>query len=172
VVILNLTRVVGGARGFTSIPALAGFLGLFVRRRDRPHRASHGAVLQSLAFLRSARTLAAGGHGHRWTRYKVTAFLVGSFFAGIAGGLFAHFVPICTQFLHVHALDQIIVMVCSAAWGASAARSHPRHCDGFTGSAARRRRIPHGDLFRDADRVTTGEYSVTARSTCDRCSTD
>ena len=34
--------------------------------------------------------VAAGAMGINGTRYKVTAFVVGAFFAGIAGGLFAH----------------------------------------------------------------------------------
>jgi branched-chain amino acid transport system permease protein len=34
--------------------------------------------------------IAAGSMGINTTRYKVTAFVTGSFFAGLAGGLYAH----------------------------------------------------------------------------------
>ncbi|MDO8348809.1 MAG: branched-chain amino acid ABC transporter permease, partial [Planctomycetota bacterium] len=34
--------------------------------------------------------IAAGAMGVNPTRYKITAFAIGSFFAGIAGGLYAH----------------------------------------------------------------------------------
>jgi branched-chain amino acid transport system permease protein len=119
VVILNLD-VVGGARGFTGIPALAGFswVYLFVVATivtvNRMVRSARG-----LAFLAVREDdLAADVMGIDSTRYKVTAFLVGSFFAGIAGGLFAHF----DAYLHTNSFTfmrsiEIIVMVVLGGMG-------------------------------------------------------
>jgi len=92
VVILNLD-VVGGARGFGDIPALAGFFWVYlfvVVTIVAIHRMVRSA--RGLAFLAVREDdLAADVMGIDSTRFKVTAFLIGSFFAGIAGGLFAHF---------------------------------------------------------------------------------
>ncbi|HSD11474.1 MAG TPA: branched-chain amino acid ABC transporter permease [Candidatus Binatia bacterium] len=119
VLILNLD-VVGGARGFTGIPALAGFswVYLFVVATivtvNRMVRSARG-----LAFLAVREDdLAADVMGLDSTRYKVTAFLVGSFFAGIAGGLFAHF----DAYLHTNSFTfmrsiEIIVMVVLGGMG-------------------------------------------------------
>jgi branched-chain amino acid transport system permease protein len=119
VVILNLDFV-GGARGFTGIPALAGFFWVYLF-----------AVLTVLTVYRMVRSarglgflavreddLAADVMGVDATRFKVTAFLVGSFFAGIAGGLFAHF----DAYLHTNSFTfmrsiEIIVMVVLGGMG-------------------------------------------------------
>lgn len=119
VVILNLD-VVGGARGFGDIPALANFFWVYlfvavtvvvVRRMVRSVR--------GLAFLAVREDeLAAGAMGIDATRCKVTAFVVGSFFAGIAGGLLAHFLT----YLHTNSFTflrsiEIIVMVVLGGMG-------------------------------------------------------
>ena len=119
VIILNLDFV-GGARGFGDIPSLAGFFWVYlfvaitvvtVRRIVRSAR--------GLAFLAVREDdLAAGVMGIDSTRYKVTAFVVGSFFAGIAGGLFAHFLT----YLHTNSFTfmrsiEIIVMVVLGGMG-------------------------------------------------------
>ena len=62
--------------------------------------------------------LAADVMGIDATRLKVTAFLIGSFFAGIAGGLFAHFLT----YLHTNSFTfmrsiEIIVMVVLGGMG-------------------------------------------------------
>jgi branched-chain amino acid transport system permease protein len=119
VVILNLDFV-GGARGFTGIPALAGFFWVYsfaaatVLTVHRMVRSARG-----LAFLAVREDdLAADVMGIDATRFKVTAFLVGSFFAGIAGGLFAHF----DAYLHTNSFTfmrsiEIIVMVVLGGMG-------------------------------------------------------
>ena len=119
VIILNLD-VVGGARGLGDIPALAGFFwvylfaGVTIATVHRLVRSARG-----LAFLAVREDdLAAEVMGIDATRYKVTAFLVGSFFAGIAGGLFAHFLT----YLHTNSFTfmrsiEIIVMVVLGGMG-------------------------------------------------------
>lgn len=119
VIILNLD-VVGGARGFGDIPALAGFFwvylfaGVTIVTVHRMVRSARG-----LAFLAVREDdLAADVMGIDATRYKATAFLVGSFFAGIAGGLFAHFLT----YLHTNSFTflrsiEIMVMVVLGGMG-------------------------------------------------------
>ncbi len=107
IVILNID-VVGGATGFTGIPGYGQFLlglhrwpSLIIARR-----AEHRPLRHGRAFL-SVREdeIAAEAMGVNTTRYKVLAFVIGSAFAGIAGGLFAHYDKfLARQRLHVHAV--------------------------------------------------------------------
>src|SRR4051812_10073105 len=62
--------------------------------------------------------VAAGAMGINPTRYKVTAFVIGAFFAGVAGGLYAHH----KQFLSPTGFDfmksiEIVVMVILGGMG-------------------------------------------------------
>jgi branched-chain amino acid transport system permease protein len=119
VVILNL-EFVGGARGFSGIPSLVGFFWIYlfvvvtIVTVNRMVRSARG-----LAFLAVREDdLAADVMGLDATRFKVTAFLVGSFFAGIAGGLLAHF----DAYLHTNSFTfmrsiEIIVMVVLGGMG-------------------------------------------------------
>jgi branched-chain amino acid transport system permease protein len=47
------------------------------------------------------------------TSYKVRAFVVSSFFAGVAGGLFAHFVPVINpgSFTFVKSMEVVVMIV-------------------------------------------------------------
>lgn len=100
--ILNVDAV-GGARGFTDIPILR--LLLSGRSESTPSLSlvACTAFLSVLVIYRMIRSprgrafvavredeVAAEALGIDTTRYKVTAFVVGAFFAGLAGGLFAH----------------------------------------------------------------------------------
>ncbi|MBI5837625.1 MAG: branched-chain amino acid ABC transporter permease [Candidatus Eisenbacteria bacterium] len=100
--ILNVDAV-GGARGFSDIPILR--LLFSPQSEPRPSLSLVGAaafltVLVIYRMIRSPRgrafiavredEVAAEALGIDTTRYKVTAFVVGAFFAGLAGGLFAH----------------------------------------------------------------------------------
>src|SRR6185503_19950149 len=91
VAILNIDAV-GGARGFAGIPrrtdlawVIAGALATWVVLRN-VLRSYHGRAF--LAIREDE--IAAEAMGVRTTRYKVTAFVIAAFFAGIAGGLFSH----------------------------------------------------------------------------------
>ena len=64
--------------------------------------------------------IAAEAMGINTTRYKVLAFVIGAFFAGIAGGLYAHF----KQFIHPEGFDfmksvDIVVMVILGGMGST-----------------------------------------------------
>jgi branched-chain amino acid transport system permease protein len=93
VIILN-TDAVGGARGLGGIPVLASFSSVFA-----------GALLCVVSIWRMVYSqrgtaffairedeIAAAAMGIDTTRYKILAFTVGAFWAGVAGGLLAHFI--------------------------------------------------------------------------------
>lgn len=91
VVILNLDSV-GGARGLTDIPAITtpaiayatAIITIFFI-----WRLIHSAKGRALLSVREDE-IAAQAAGVDTTRAKVLAFIVGAFFAGAAGGLYAH----------------------------------------------------------------------------------
>jgi branched-chain amino acid transport system permease protein len=113
VVILN-TDAVGGARGLFGIPALAGFASVFacavlcVVSLWRMVYSQRGAAF----FAIREDEVAAAAMGIDTTRYKILAFVVGAFWAGVAGGLFAHFIG----YIHTNSFGflrsvEIVVMV-------------------------------------------------------------
>ncbi len=91
-VLIQNTDAVGGPRGLTGIP---GYTTLFW---SFSFAALTVYVISSLVDSTYGRgfvtvrddEIAASAMGINTTRYKVVAFVVGAFFAGIAGGLFAH----------------------------------------------------------------------------------
>jgi len=121
VIIQNLDFL-GAARGFTGIPKLANFFWVY-------------AVVAILIFFLynlinstygkgflAVRDdeIAAEATGVSATRYKVIAFVTGAFFAGIAGGLYAHFVTYInpSQFGFLRSFE-IVVMVVVGGMGSS-----------------------------------------------------
>ena len=113
-VIITNVDAVGAARGLPGIPAWANFfwvavavvavVGVSVRIAN----STHGRAL----FAIRDDEVAAEALGVDTTRYKVLAFVIGSFFAGIAGGLFAHY----NAYLHPNSFTflksiEIIAMV-------------------------------------------------------------
>jgi branched-chain amino acid transport system permease protein len=109
------TEVFGRALGLSGIPqsssvAMVGlwvFLCVLVARRIAG--SSHG---RSLLAIREDE-VAAEAMGVNTTGYKVRAFVVSSFFAGVAGGLFAHFVPIINpgSFTFVKSMEVVVMVV-------------------------------------------------------------
>jgi len=92
VLILNI-EAVGGARGLPGIPRWADFFWVFLcvaaviaLARNLAH-STHGRAM----FAIRDDEIAAEALGVDTTRYKVAAFVLGAFFAGVAGGLFAHY---------------------------------------------------------------------------------
>lgn len=93
---VNNIPAVGGPRGLLGIPKFSNFTFIFTAAfltivviRNLVE-SSHGRALISIRENELAAELA----GVDTTRYKVLAFAVGAFFAGIAGGLFAHLLQI------------------------------------------------------------------------------
>ncbi len=89
---LNL-RITGGALGLVGIPALATFwhvYGILAVVAFFFYRLERSRVGRALAAIREDET-AAQAMGVRVTYYKVLAFAIAGFVAGLAGGLSVHF---------------------------------------------------------------------------------
>lgn len=114
IVLMNV-EYVGGAAGFTGIPHLTTFPWVF------------GTMLFTLLFLKNfvnsahgraciairENEIAAAAMGVNTTRYKVLAFSLGAFFAGVAGALFAHCFYIInpTSFTFMQSFNYLIMVV-------------------------------------------------------------
>jgi len=114
VIILNM-NVLGGARGFTGIPIWSNFfwVGFFVVMvvmvSFRLRNSYHGRALFSIR----EDEVASEAMGINISGYKVRAFVLSSFFAGIAGGLFAHIQGYLDPgtFTFLKSFDAIIIVV-------------------------------------------------------------
>jgi branched-chain amino acid transport system permease protein len=119
VMILNIDAV-GGARGFADIP---GYTNLFwvlffvlvtiIVVRNLVN-STHGRAFLSVR----EDEVAAEAMGINTTYYKVYAFVIGAFFAGIAGGLFGHYL----MYLHTNSFTfmrsiEVIIMVVLGGMG-------------------------------------------------------
>jgi branched-chain amino acid transport system permease protein len=114
-VIVQNTEMFGRALGLSGIPQRSSlfmvwfwvFLVLLVARRIAG--SSHG---RSLWAIREDE-IAAEAMGVNTTAYKVRAFVISAFFAGAAGALFAHFVPIINpgSFTFVKSMEVVVMIV-------------------------------------------------------------
>jgi branched-chain amino acid transport system permease protein len=118
VAILNIDAV-GGARGFAGVPhrtdlawVLAGAAATFIVLRNLL-RSYHGRAF--LAIREDE--IAAEALGVPTTRYKVTAFVIAAFFAGVAGALFAHYTYLHTNSFTFMKSIEVIVMVVLGGMG-------------------------------------------------------
>jgi branched-chain amino acid transport system permease protein len=122
-VVVRNTPKLGGALGLSGTPQHTTFFAvwftvfvvvLFARRLLR---SPHG---RNLVAIREDE-VAAEAMGVDTTAYKVRAFVVSSFFAGLAGGLFAHFQSIITpgdSFSFVKSME-IVVMIVAGGLGST-----------------------------------------------------
>jgi branched-chain amino acid transport system permease protein len=114
-VVVQNTEAFGRALGLSGIPQHSSlfmiwfwvFLTVLVARRIAA--SAHG---RSLWAIREDE-IAAEAMGVNTTAYKVRAFVISSFFAGVAGGLFAHFVPIINpgSFTFVRSMEIVVMVV-------------------------------------------------------------
>jgi branched-chain amino acid transport system permease protein len=113
VFILNIDAV-GGARGLSGIPKLANFFWIYLFAAitivvvSRTVRSSFGRTLIAIR----EDEIAAEAMGVDTTRSKVISFIVSSALAGIAGGLFGHYL----MYLHTNSFTfiksiEIIIMI-------------------------------------------------------------
>ena len=113
VFILNIDAV-GGARGYSGIPRLANFFWIYLFAAatimvvSRIVRSSFGRTLIAIR----EDEIAAEAMGVHTTRAKVISFVVSSAMAGVAGGLFAHYL----MYVHTNSFTflksfEIIIMV-------------------------------------------------------------
>jgi len=118
IVILNIDAV-GGATGY-QVPGYANFLwiGIFtIITVIVIHNIVKSDTGRALISIREDE-LAAEAMGVNTTRYKVTSFVIGSAFAGVAGVLFAHY----NKFLHTNDFQfirsfEIIIMIVIGGMG-------------------------------------------------------
>ena len=119
-VVLQNIDAVGGPRGLIGIP---GYTSLFWA-----YGLAAVAVYVVWAMVNSSYgrgflavaddEIAAEAMGINTTRYKITAFLVGAFFAGLAGGMYAHFKQyIAPQGFGFDRSIEIVVMVILGGMG-------------------------------------------------------
>ncbi len=114
-VIVQNTPALGGALGLQNIPQRSTFamvwfwVFLVVLVARRLSFSSHGRALWAIR----EDEVAAEAMGVNTTGYKVRAFVVSSFFAGVAGGLFAHFLPIInpSSFTYVKSMEVVVMIV-------------------------------------------------------------
>src|SRR5688500_6643539 len=113
IVILNIDAV-GGATGY-QVPGYANFLliGVFtIITVVVIHNIVRSDTGRALVSIREDE-LAAEAMGVNTTRYKVTSFVIGSAFAGIAGALFAHYNKFLStnDFQFIKSFEIIIMIV-------------------------------------------------------------
>ncbi|MBM3833037.1 MAG: branched-chain amino acid ABC transporter permease [Verrucomicrobia bacterium] len=118
-VILQNMDAVGGARGFT-VPPYTNFFWTFALAGLTIYVVTtmvHSTLGRGFVAVHDDE-IAAEAIGINTTRYKVIAFVVGAFFAGIAGGLYAHQVQFISPdgFNFVKSIE-IVVMVILGGMG-------------------------------------------------------
>ena len=114
VIIQNLDFL-GAARGFTGIAKLSdffwvfGFVAILIFLIYNLINSTYG---KGFLAVRDDE-IAAEAIGINATQYKVTAFVAGAFFAGIAGGLYAHFVTYInpSQFGFLRSFEIVVMVV-------------------------------------------------------------
>lgn len=116
-VVINNIDAIGGARGFTGIPKYTTFSIAFF------FAVATVIVIRNLVYSDHGRALiairedeiAADAMGINVTFYKVAAFTVAAFFAGLAGGLFAHYMqymsPQPSQIGFLRSIEILIMVV-------------------------------------------------------------
>ncbi len=121
-VVIQNFEFLGGARGFTGIPKLSNFFWVFAVVAIVIFVVAnliHSSYGKGFLALRDDE-IAAQAMGIHTTKYKVVAFVTGAFFAGIAGGLYAHFVSYInpSQFSFIKSIE-IVVMVIVGGMGSA-----------------------------------------------------
>ncbi|MBC8647199.1 MAG: branched-chain amino acid ABC transporter permease [Thermoanaerobaculia bacterium] len=113
VFILNIDAI-GGARGLSGIPRLANFFWIYLFAAITiavVYRIVHSSFGRTLIAIREDE-IAAEAMGVNTVRSKVISFVVSSAMAGVAGGLFAHYL----MYLHTNSFTflksiEIIIMI-------------------------------------------------------------
>ncbi|MGC8722227.1 MAG: branched-chain amino acid ABC transporter permease [Caldisericaceae bacterium] len=118
-VTINATDYVGGPRGLLGIPKLSNFTVIFFIALFSV------LIMRNIIFSTIGRAflsiredeVASELVGVDTTRYKVLAFTIGSFFAGIAGALLAHLLQIAhpTQFGFLGSINVLIMVYVGGA---------------------------------------------------------
>jgi len=112
--ILNIDAV-GGARGYSGIPKLANFFWIYLFAAITivvVYRVVHSSFGRTLIAIREDE-IAAEAMGVNTTRSKVISFVVSSAMAGVAGGLFGHYLMYIntSSFTFLKSIEIIIMIV-------------------------------------------------------------
>lgn len=114
-VLLQNTEVLGGSRGLSIPTRSTGLFGTYVAAALTVYVVVllvHSTYGRGFLTVRDDE-IAAEAMGINTTKYKVIAFVVAAFFAGIAGGLYAHF----KQFIHpegfgfLRSVDIVVIVI-------------------------------------------------------------
>lgn len=114
-VVLQNTEAMGGSRGFSIPTRPTGLFGTYVAAALTVYVVVllvHSTYGRGFLTVRDDE-IAAEAMGINTTKYKVIAFVVGAFFAGVAGGLYAHF----KQFIHpegfgfLRSVDIVVIVI-------------------------------------------------------------
>jgi len=121
-VVIQNTDALGGPRGVGGIPPYTNFFWTYALAAVTIY------VIANLVDSTYGRgflavrddEVAAEAMGINTTKYKVNAFVIGAFFAGVAGGLYAHFITFITPegFNFLKSVD-IVVMVILGGMGST-----------------------------------------------------
>ena len=114
VLILNVDKI-GAARGLSGIPKWANFFWVYLFAAVVimvSARLVQSSVGRAFLAVREDE-VAAEAMGVDTTRYKVRAFVIGSFFAGVAGALFAHYMMYLnpTMFMFIRSFEIVAMVV-------------------------------------------------------------
>lgn len=114
VIILNLDFT-GGAKGLFGMPSATNFTNVFLIMLLTIYvvwtfiESRHGRAIKSIR----EDEIAAEAAGVPTTYYKLLAFTIGSFFAGIAGGLYSHYIPVidAAEFDFNRSIEILVIVV-------------------------------------------------------------
>jgi branched-chain amino acid transport system permease protein len=114
VIFLNIEKV-GGARGLDGVPAWTTFFWVFFFGWVTflvSNRLVNSSIGRAFLAVREDE-IAAEAMGINTTHYKVQAFVIGSFFAGISGGLLAHYLAYLnpSMFTFIRSFEVIVMVV-------------------------------------------------------------
>lgn len=119
VLILNMDFL-GGPRGLSGIPQLSNFMSVYLWAVFTVlviHRIVVSRQGRALVAVREDE-IAATSMGVNTTQAKVRAFALGAFFAGVAGGLYAHYLTLLSpQAFDFNKSFEIIIMVVLGGMG-------------------------------------------------------
>ncbi len=115
VVINNMGGLTGGAQGLTGIPRIVSFDSVFwitVLVVGILYTLTHSRQGRAIISIREDE-IAAEAVGIQTTRYKVMGFAIAAFFAGIGGGLYAHYIAFLdpNTFNFMRSVEILVIVV-------------------------------------------------------------
>ena len=118
-VLINNSQPLGGALGLSDIPRFAGFgwiYGVAILTTIAVWRLTHSARGRAMLAVREDE-VAASAIGIDPAHSRIMAFVVGAFFAGVAGALFAHFEGYITprHFQFMRSIELVVMVTLAGA---------------------------------------------------------